>query len=316
MMSRHAPSGMQTNYSRFAFQGPYDVPRAPTVVEPVKGLRIVATVPIGKPDPRIVVFSHGELLSPEVYFRLLSHWASHGFAVLAPLHDDSVFKDGLDAGGVDRATGAATWDVARLLDAPGAWGRRCRTCSDVMDQAESIGRIANYRFSPNRAIVVGHSYGAMTASLLTGVVSHDRNGREISGRDPRFSASIAMSPNGIGFMGLSADSWEGVDRPTMHVTGIGDYDTTKQSPETKAEGFSLEPPGNKHLVWMSKVWPTLYTGARIDDDTPAADVFRDLLATSTAFLRAYSEREEDTLALLTEGYFERTSEGRMRISYR
>jgi predicted dienelactone hydrolase len=104
----------------------------------------------GGPYP-LVVFSHGYSLSPIVYSSLVEHYASHGYVVLAPEHNESF--DGSLTGFweelIDRPVDIhRTIDYAELLTKPEA------PLAGLID----IDNIA----------VVGHSYGGYTALAVAG----------------------------------------------------------------------------------------------------------------------------------------------------
>ncbi len=98
-----------------------------------------------------MVFSHGYALSPIVYSTLVEHYASQGYIVLAPEHNESF--DGSLTGFwkalIDRPVDVhRTIDYAELLTKPGA------PLAGMID----TGNIA----------VVGHSYGGYTALAAGG----------------------------------------------------------------------------------------------------------------------------------------------------
>ena len=104
----------------------------------------------GGPHP-LVVFSHGYALSPIVYSALVEHYASRGYIVLAPEHNETF--DGSLTGFwkalIDRPVDIQrTIDEAERLNEPGA------PLAGLIDM--------------DNVAVVGHSYGGYTA-LAVGV---------------------------------------------------------------------------------------------------------------------------------------------------
>lgn len=307
-------SSDNTPYARFANQGPFGRPKDAVQISPTPGLRINVYVPPGQASGRVVVFSHAELVLPQVYDRLLGHWASHGFIVIAPLHDDSVLVDGLKARRED--VSGVTWDIGTVINDPKAWRSRPRTLKAVLDALPVLEQTSGIRFTDDRPIVVGHSFGAFAAQLLLGARAWAADGSVLEEADPRFYAGILISGQGRGVLGLRDGSWNGVTRPFLAISGNGDYGATGQDPSARVEAFSLAPPGNKHLAWFSRVSPTLYTGQSVRAGTPEELVFGDLLAATTAMLVAYGDYDAAALGHLAGDEFTRASGGRMRMMYR
>ncbi len=104
----------------------------------------------GRPYP-LVVFSHGYAISPIVFSTLVEHYASQGFVVLAPEHNETFDETltGFWKAIVDRPVDIQrTIDYAEVLTKPGA------TLAGMIDM--------------NKIAVVGHSYGGYTALAAGG----------------------------------------------------------------------------------------------------------------------------------------------------
>jgi predicted dienelactone hydrolase len=103
-----------------------------------------------KPYP-LVVFSHGFAISPIVFSTLVEHYASRGYIVLAPEHNET-FDQSFDAfwkAIVDRPVDIRqTIDYAQTLTGPG------EAFAGMIDM--------------NNIAVVGHSYGGYTALAAAG----------------------------------------------------------------------------------------------------------------------------------------------------
>lgn len=106
--------------------------------------------PTGGPYP-LVVFSHGYAISPIVYSTLVEHYASQGYIVLAPEHNETFDQSltGFWKALIDRPVDIhRTIDYAELLTKPGA------PLAGMIDM--------------DNIAVVGHSYGGYTALAAAG----------------------------------------------------------------------------------------------------------------------------------------------------
>lgn len=96
----------------------------------------------------LVVFSHGFALNPAWYSRLVEHYASQGFIVLAPEHRENDWLQASQASFDRPADVKHTLDLAEALGGPGG---------------EWAGAI-----DLTNVAVVGHSYGGYTALAVAG----------------------------------------------------------------------------------------------------------------------------------------------------
>ena len=205
-----------------------------------------------RPGPHpLIVFSHGSGLSNRSYPGLSSHWASYGYVVIRPAHNDTAQVDDMTTTQWrDRAR-----DVTFILDSIPALVKRYPELEGKIDTAK-IG-------------VAGHARGAMTAMMLGGA-------RTFPGpqafADPRVKAVIAMSPNGTHERwGLTTDSWSEVRVPALYITGSLDKGTTDaETPAWREEAFTYSPAGDKWFVAIEGVRPVTFTGQAYStvDDRP------------------------------------------------
>ncbi len=307
-------SGQDTLYSKLANEGPYGYPTSVINFLSASNQQLSVYLPPNIKESRVVVFSHAELLLPQAYEALLNHWASHGYTVVAPLHQDSILLEGLRAR-TDNQKGE-TWNVQKFLDNPDAWVARVKACSLVLDALPEIQQKTGIRMDQDRPIIIGHSFGAYAAQLLIGTDVWKADGTKITAQDPRFYGAVLMSPQGKGVLGLREDSWAKVNRPLMVVTGNGDNSFTGQTPNQRLDAYALSPPGNRHLAWFSRISPTLYAGQQALPGTLQQLVFEDLLAVSTAFIKSYADYDAATFQRLAGNYFDGASDNRLDMRYR
>ena len=99
----------------------------------------------------LVVFSHGYALSPIVYSTLVEHYASRGFVVVAPEHNERFTRslDGFWKAVIDRPL-----DITRSID----HAQKLTSAGGALEGLIDMARVA----------VVGHSYGGYTALAAAG----------------------------------------------------------------------------------------------------------------------------------------------------
>lgn len=315
LMPLSPTAGRSSRYAAFANPGPRGLPRAAVEIESSPGVLLNVWIPARPGTSRVVVFSHGELGMPQIYERLLAHWASHGFVVVAPIHDDSVIQGGLALRRRDPRTGGA-FDLTALINDAEAWRARARLCRAALESVGAIERGTGMRISSDRPIIAGHSFGAYTAQLLLGARALTEGGAVLEESDPRFYGGLLLSPQGRGVMGLLDGSWDAVSRPLLVATGPGDADATRQPAEVKAEPFTLSPAGNKHLAWLSRAWTTIFAGQQLRPGSAEELLFQDVLSVTTAFLVAYGGYEDEVFQELAGDYYARMTAGRTVTRYR
>lgn len=203
-----------------------------------------------RPGPHpLIVFSHGNGLSNRAYPGLSSHWASYGYVVIRPAHNDST--------PVEEMT-------------PSQWRDRARDVTFILDSLTAL--VQRYpelegKIDATKVAVAGHARGAMTAMMLGGMRTFPG---AVAYGDPRIKAVVALSPNGPHEpWGLTRDSWAEVRVPALFVTGSRDTGAMEtETPEWREEAFTLSPAGDKWFVSVEGVRSATFTGqayANIDD---------------------------------------------------
>lgn len=265
----------------------------------------------------LIIFSHAELELPESYDALLSHWASHGYVVIAPIHDDSVARDGLyDLTNENNQNEGAQAPAAIFYQNTSFGRKRAKLCSYVLDIIPTFESAIKNDINDSRPIIAGHNLGAYAAQLIVGAKAVEKDGSEVGGKDDRYYAGLLLSPQGRGILGLTADSWRSIDRPIFVSTGNGDSDATLQTPDRKTDPFLLSPPKNRHLAWLGRVSETLWGGESADTNPVRKEIFNDILASTTGFIKAYGGYDEDMLKLISGDYLDKSSDNRIAMFYR
>jgi predicted dienelactone hydrolase len=214
----------------------------------------------------VIVFSHGAGGSQDVAPELLKYWASHGYVVLAPTHDDSI-KLRKKAG--ERMSMAGI--IKEFGSDPELRVSRVSDDSFIIDMLPQLPKLApelNGKLDISRVGVGGHSAGAMTAMLIGGAVNdmavNGPGGIETGSlSDKRVRCILVLSGQGIsGALGcFDKHSWDGVSVPMMVMTGSLDGSTrTGQTAQSRRDPYLYAPAGNKYLLFIEGAAHSSFTG--------------------------------------------------------
>jgi predicted dienelactone hydrolase len=168
--------------------------------------------PDAAPGPLpLLLFSHGNWSSNENYDKLLHHWVSHGYVVVAPLHRDG--NGGYLSG---------TVDLIRMGNL-GLIQARVDDLKSLLDSLDEIEALVPVTLDRKLIAATGHSFGAFNAQQLGGAMAwDDAAGSFVAARDARILAVVALSPPGPMFDEINADSWKQQVAPPLMTTGTWD----------------------------------------------------------------------------------------------
>ncbi|AOS95817.1 Alpha/beta hydrolase family protein [Microbulbifer aggregans] len=197
--------------------GPHGVTVIPemTLETPDGPLTLTAFHPETAGSFPLLLFSHGNFSDRRSYDRIIQHWVSHGYVVLAPDH--------LDAGGMLNGILAMT-----RYGQDGVLKQRPRDLINVLEgldalaaQSEQLDR----RIDRSRVAATGHSFGAFTAQMLGGAdAAEPEGGPRLRDRDARIQAVVAISPPGPMFDMIDEQSWKNMTIPQLVTTGTWDVE--------------------------------------------------------------------------------------------
>lgn len=192
------------------------------------------------PHP-LIVFSHGGGGSNRGYPGLAAHWASYGYVIIRPAHNDT-----------------ATAEQMTVNE----WRDRARDISLVIDSIEALEKLypeLQGKIDRERIGVAGHSRGAMTAMMLGGLRTFPG---PVSFADPRVKAIAALSPAGPREMwGVTNESFASINVPALFMTGSRDNGATEEeTPAWRQQAFELASAGDKWFVSIEGVAHGTFTG--------------------------------------------------------
>jgi len=191
----------------------------------------------------LVLVSHGGSGSRHSMYALAAEIARQGYVVACLEHVTS-----------------NTDDVRRRMRTEGVGYRQALiACGDdkvprkqrpldvrfAIDQAERLNRDdARFRgrIDLSRIAIVGHSYGAYTAMVCSGVKPADIRG-DLT--EPRIQLAIALSPISANGNFFNQDGFSEVTIPFVGISGTRDIVGDRHR-----DFFRLMPKGDKHLLWF------------------------------------------------------------------
>ncbi len=301
--------GRSDMYAKLARNGPYQ--------EAVKAVRVNldgGSVPVsiyiseGAQKAKLVVFSHGAYADPQVYSPLLRFLTTHGYCVIAPIHESADAIASLD-GSLDLTS------EGNLLKQVSFWERRAYECRYARDSYSVIANTLGITIDATFPIFIGHSFGGLTGHLLAGAALETESGALRLQQDG-WAGFFLISPPGVGSFGLSEGSWSEVSSPLMVMTADGDQDLVGQSSERYIDAYSLSVPPYKHLAYLSMGSASVYSGQRARAGTKEYYLFFDIRAALNAFVASYGSRNEQALVSLYDGSLQEFSYQFMSIASR
>lgn len=256
-------------------------------------------LPTGGSAFPVLVFSHGAGGSREGYEYLGRHWASHGYVSVHVQH-----------AGSDEATWRGRPDpiegIRESIADPHNALERPRDISFVIDQLTETNRtdrLLKGRMDLERIGVAGHSFGARTTLAVAGETFVLPRGREVSLRDDRVRAAVAMSAPVPARREQDARAFGSIRIPCMHMTGTLDESIVGDTKPAErripydnihlADQYLVTFIGGDHMVFSGR---GRLPGAHKDE------LFQDLIRQgTTAFWDAYLRGDARAKAWLAEG---------------
>jgi len=267
-------------------------------------------------DVPVVIFSHGNWSDRNKYDNLLRHWASYGYAVIAPTHLDGrsmvrgIFNSlrygqlGLISARVD--------DVRYLMDNLAAIAGKVSAASGT-----------SVRFRKNQLVVAGHSFGAFTAQQFAGAQAWDISESDSSPADvfidPRVAGVIAISPPGPMFDVIHEKSWLQMRGPVLVTTGT--WDSNAQFwPDWRAHLISHESASAGEQFALVVEGADHYLGNLIcrpeREAKPQHNALAMVNSASVAFLNAFLRSDDSAKTYLHSEAMQTVTSGFARLATR
>lgn len=235
--------------------------------DPVRGRKVPIKVhlPTGGGSYPVVVVSHGGGGHWDANFAQAHHLASHGYVVLAMEHvgsNTNVLKRSFRF--IANLKGM-TRDATEVLGRP-------KDISFAIDRAEQWNKSHDKlhgKLDIEHVGVLGHSFGAYTTLVITGmrpalnwlrppVVPDQGLGPDL--RDDRVDCGVALSPQGPGEPFFIETSYTSLKTPLLGISGSRDQQQGA-TPENRRRAFELWPPGDKYLIWLANSDHTAFSDA-------------------------------------------------------
>lgn len=267
----------------------------------------------GGPYP-LIMFSHGNNCSQDLYAGFADHWASYGYVVIQPIHMDSLdlgfTMKGVTTEIMTQVVTNRPKDVQFIIDSLG-------------DLEQKLPELAG-KVDSTRLIAAGHSMGAGTAMVLNGVsMTNPVDQFTLASDEDRFELLILISEPGNNRI-MPDEPWRLAKVPTIIVTGSEDFSTTGAPDGKKSKNAWVLPenaarPDQPHYYLDMQGSDHYYGGVICRADRPGPKDYDALTianGVTTAFLDAYIKDDAAAMAFLTSGDVTELTDNRATMDLR
>lgn len=254
-------------------------------------VRIYAPLSTATPLP-IVIFSHGLGNDREGYEYLGRYLATHGYFVIHPQHHGSDSELGW----------YALYKAGQKRE---NWINRPQDIGFVLDRLTELNKQSGSRYfgrlDPETVAVAGHSMGAFTALVKSGLRLSQGDDVAPPGADARVDAVIALSmPRLFGDDG--AEEYAGVRLPALHMTGTRDQSRLwKTTVAHRRISFDRSSGNDRYLVTLRDGTHSTFSDDERCPGLMHADHIDTIQQTSLAFLDAYLRNDAGAKQWLRSG---------------
>jgi predicted dienelactone hydrolase len=314
------PAGTTSNLEAAyeAVNGPYSSSSDEIVWQDAQRSRTIKTLvhaPVGvKGRLPLVLFSPGLGGSHKDYAYLGRAWSSHGYIVVTFDHPGSN-RDIFEAGGAP-ALAKALADRNNVV-------LRANDVRFILNRLfDGSDNVLNGRIDGTRIAMAGHSYGAHTTMVLSGLTFGRLGEANHPLTDNRIAVSIAMGTQGIEdrYFGTNARSWDTITIPVMTMTGTLDKGSSGQDYTWRNEAYEHMKPGDKYNVVIEGAGHNSYydQAPLIARGKPERDPrhFGWIEMTTLAYLDAYLKHHETGKLWLRSNKPDAYTGGEMKIDWK
>lgn len=268
----------------------------------------------GGPFP-VIVFSHGFGADKDAFGPIGKHWASHGYVVIHPSHDDGI---GRTRGGAaseldESANGGRRSGLTAKLNNPTIISGRVEDLVLVLDRLEELPKLnpgLSGKLDLKTIGIAGHSFGAYTTMLIGGVTVDLGGEKGKSFLDKRVKCILPISAQGTGQQGLTEKSYDALKLPMLTITGTRDRGVGGQAVDWRMEPFRYSPKGDKYLVVIEGAGHVSFGGGLRGRDDGVTEVVK---LCSTHFWDAYLKDSASAKNYLQSGDLVKDVAGKCRL---
>ena len=262
----------------------------------------------------VIVLSHGNGCSQDLYAGFADHWASWGYVVIQPVHMDSrdlgFSMKGKTLEEMNQVVTSRQADVSFILDS--------------LNVLEELIPELRGKTDPDRLVAAGHSMGAGTVMLLNGVeMINPRDQSLLASAEDRFDALIVISEPSNNRM-MPEEPWRLARVPTFIATGSDDFSMVGARDGKKSKSAWQLPPDaeepDQPRWYLFMEGSDHYLGGVICKESAPRpkdyDGLRIINGASTAFLEAYIRNDPASLKFLASGDITALTNNRARLDNR
>ena len=262
----------------------------------------------------VIIFSHGNGSKGDMYKGFTDYWASHGYLVIQPTHIDSI-----SLGFETKRDNMREMQKQMLY----VTDTRRKDMSFILDSLglieEMVPELKN-RLDTSKLVAAGHSMGAATAMLVSGMkLVNPMDGTEESSDENRFKILLMISDPGTMTL-MPREPWKGVRIPTLISTGTKDFSDVGSNkmkspfkyevPEALKRSFAPH-----HYLLIDQA--DHYLGGLIcRTDVPGPpqhEALKIAAESSVVFLDAYVKNSRRALMSITFGDMEKATNGKATL---